>query len=126
VKVVTRHVWQHYKEAIDANRLTDKGKELYKRRQETVERSFADAKELHGHRYARFRGLAKVRAQALLAAACQNMKKIARLLEQALRLLFAAMATFRKPFAASGPAPILASVNSRHYGCVLLSASCAA
>lgn len=89
VKVVTRHVWQHYKESIDAHRLTDKGKELYKRRKETVERSFADAKELHGHRYARFRGLAKVKAQALLAAACQNIKKMARLLEEALRLLFA-------------------------------------
>jgi hypothetical protein len=88
IKVVTRHVWQHFKERIDANRLTDKGKELYKRRKETVERSFADAKELHGHRYARFRGLAKVKAQALLAAACQNMKKMARLLEEALQLLF--------------------------------------
>lgn len=105
VKVVTRHVWQHYKEAVDANRLSDKGKELYKRRKETVERSFADAKELHGHRYARFRGLAKVRAQALLAAACQNMKKIARLLEQALRLLFAVLAPFRWPFTAPGAQP---------------------
>ena len=37
----------------------------------------ADAKELHGHRYARFRGLGKVREQSLLSAACQNMKKIA-------------------------------------------------
>ena len=89
-KTVTRHVWQHYKEVVDANRLTDKGKELYKRRKETVERSFADAKELHGHRYARFRSLAKVNAQALLAAACQNMKKMARLLEEAaIRLFFA-------------------------------------
>jgi transposase len=89
VKLVTRHIWQHYKEAIDANRLTAHGKKLYARRKETVERSFADAKQLHGHRYARFRGLAKVMAQALLAAACQNMKKIAMLLEKALRLLFA-------------------------------------
>ncbi len=88
VKVVTRHVWEDYKEEIDAHRLTDKGKELYKRRKETVERSFADAKELHGHRYARFRGLAKVKAQALLAAACQNMKKMARLLEAALLAAF--------------------------------------
>jgi hypothetical protein len=85
---VTRHVWEDYKEEIDAHRLTDKGKELYKRRKETVERSFADAKELHGHRYARFRGLAKVKAQALLAAACQNMKKMARLLEAALLAAF--------------------------------------
>ena len=88
VKVITRHVWEEYKEEIDAHRLTDKGKELYKRRKETVERSFADAKELHGHRYARFRGLAKVKAQALLAAACQNMKKMAMLLEAALLAAF--------------------------------------
>lgn len=88
VKLVTRHIWQHYKEAIDANRLTDHGKKLYARRKETVERSFADAKQLHGHRYARFRGLSKVMAQALLTAACQNMKKMAMLLEKALRLLF--------------------------------------
>ncbi|MBI2277097.1 MAG: transposase [Dechloromonas sp.] len=47
------------------------------RRKETVERSFADAKELHGHRYARFRGLAKVQAQCVLSVACQNMKKMA-------------------------------------------------
>jgi hypothetical protein len=49
----------------------------YAPRKETVERSFADAKELHGHRYARFSGLAKVQAQCLLSTACQNMKKMA-------------------------------------------------
>lgn len=76
-KLITRHVWQAFKEEIDANRLTDLGKRLYAPRKETVERSFADAKELHGHRYARFRGLAKVQAQCLLSAACQNMKKMA-------------------------------------------------
>lgn len=45
-----------------------------------MERSFADAKQLHGHRYARYRGLRRVGGQCLLAAACQNMKKIALLL----------------------------------------------
>lgn len=90
IKVVIRHVWEDRKEAVDAHRLTQTGKRLYKRRKETVERSFADAKELHGHRYARFRGVAKVRAQALLAGACQNMKKMARLLARAAaRLLHA-------------------------------------
>lgn len=79
-KLITRHLWQPFKEQIDANRLTDLGKRLYGPRKETVERSFADAKELHGHRYARFRGRAKVQAQCLLSAACQNMKKIALLL----------------------------------------------
>lgn len=79
-KVVTRHVWQDAKDHVNANRLTDWGKRLYARRKETVERSFADAKQLHGHRYARMRGLAKVTEQCLLAAACQNMKKIALIL----------------------------------------------
>ncbi len=80
VKTVTRHVWQDCKDRIDSNRLTPWGKALYKRRKETVERSFADAKQLHGHRYARLRGIEKVREQCLLAAACQNMKKMALIL----------------------------------------------
>ena len=80
IKVVTRHVWQDYKDEINSHRYEDQGKAIYKRRKETVERSFADGKELHGHRYARFRGLSKVQAQCLLSAACQNMKKIALLL----------------------------------------------
>ena len=79
-KVVTRHIWQESLEKITANRLTAWGKRIYERRKETVERSFADAKQLHGHRYARLRGLAKVREQCLLAAAAQNIKKIALIL----------------------------------------------
>ncbi|WP_261423498.1 transposase, partial [Serratia quinivorans] len=57
--------------------LTKWGKKVYARRKETVERSFADAKQHHGHRYARFRGLSKVQIQCLLAATAQNMKKMA-------------------------------------------------
>ncbi|MGE0621742.1 MAG: IS1182 family transposase [Pseudomonadales bacterium] len=76
-KVIVRHVWEDDLERINANRLTEWGKAVYERRRETVERSFADAKQLHGHRYARFRGRRRVQGQCLLAAACQNMKKIA-------------------------------------------------
>ncbi len=76
-KVVTRHVWQDSKDRINSHRHTDVGKQIYARRKETVERSFADSKELHGHRYARRRGLKKVFEQCLLCAAVQNMKKIA-------------------------------------------------
>jgi hypothetical protein len=89
-------VWEDHKETVDAHRLTETGKRLYKRRRETVERSVADAKELHGHRYARFRGLAKVRVQALLAGACQNMKKMARLLARAAARLLHAFQPPRK------------------------------
>jgi transposase len=77
IRTVTRHVWQDARDRVDANRLTGWGKAVYKRRKETVERSFADAKELHGHRYARFRGRVRVACQCLLAAAAQNIKKIA-------------------------------------------------
>nr|WP_321303078.1 IS1182 family transposase [Alcaligenes faecalis] len=86
-KVVVRHVWEAAKEAVNARRLTEWGKRVYARRKETVERSFADAKQLHGHRYARMRGLGKVLEQCLLAATAQNMKKIALLLARFLRLL---------------------------------------
>jgi transposase len=77
IRTITRHVWQDARERTDAHRLTPKGKAIYKRRKETVERSFADAKQLHGHRYARFRGLIRVAWQCLLTAAAQNIKKIA-------------------------------------------------
>jgi len=76
-RTITRHVWQDARERTDAQRKTARGKAIYKRRKETVERSFADAKQLHGHRYARFRSLTKVRWQCLIAAAAQNIKKIA-------------------------------------------------
>jgi hypothetical protein len=81
-KVVTRHVWEASRERIDQHRLNRVGKRIYKRRKETVERSFADAKQLHGHRYARMRGLNKVQQQCLLAATAQNIKKIALLLSR--------------------------------------------
>ncbi|WP_158019891.1 IS1182 family transposase [Photorhabdus thracensis] len=76
-KKITRHVWEDSKEQARENRLTEWGKKTYKRRKETIERSFADAKQHHGHRYARFRGLQKVQIQCLLAATAQNIKKIA-------------------------------------------------
>lgn len=76
-KVITRHVWEKHKEQVRLNRLTKSGKELYKYRKIKIERSFADSKELHGLRYCRLRGIRNASEQALLTAACQNMKKIA-------------------------------------------------
>ncbi|GAA0696290.1 IS1182-like element ISBma2 family transposase [Marinobacterium maritimum] len=76
-KTLTRHVWEDSKERIGQHRLSLGGQFIYQRRKETVERSFADAKELHGYRYARFRGLNRMKGQCLLAAAAQNIKKIA-------------------------------------------------
>ena len=76
-KTLRRHVWEDFKDEAYAFTHTDDGKRIYARRKETVERSFADAKELFGLRYCRMRGIAKVSEQCLLTAAAQNMKKIA-------------------------------------------------
>ncbi|WP_144025572.1 IS1182 family transposase [Paenibacillus rhizosphaerae] len=76
-KVVMRHAWEDSKDWARGNRLSRAGKYLYRKRKETIERSFADAKELHGFRYCRLRGLHNVREQALMTAAVQNMKKMA-------------------------------------------------
>lgn len=81
-KVVTRHIWEDSKEKVRLNRLSKSGKQLYRKRKETIERSFADAKELHGFRYCRLRGLRNATEQALMTAAVQNMKKIALHLER--------------------------------------------
>lgn len=76
-KVITRHVWEDSKEWVRLNRLSRSGKYLYHLRYQTIERSFADAKELHGLRYCRFRGRQSVQEQALMTATAQNIKKIA-------------------------------------------------
>ena len=80
IRTVTRHVWEDYKETVDSHRKTQAGKSIFKCRKETVERSFADGKQLHGQRYIRMRGLLRAQEQCFLAAACQNMKKMALLL----------------------------------------------
>ncbi|CEQ11121.1 ISBma2 [[Clostridium] sordellii] len=56
-KLVTRHIWENYLE--EANHLIHKTnvKKIYKRRKQTIERVFADAKEKHGMRYTQLRGL---------------------------------------------------------------------
>ena len=76
-KSLRRHVWEDYRDEAYVFTHTEEGKEIYARRKETVERSFADSKELFGLRYCRMRGLSKVAEQCLLTAAAQNMKKIA-------------------------------------------------
>ena len=76
-KVVTRHVWENYIEDAEDVRHSDKGKEIYKLRKETIERVFADAKVKHGLRYTQYRGLARLKMQVLLTFACMNLKKLA-------------------------------------------------
>lgn len=81
-KIIMRHIWEKYKEQVNENRLSERGKKIKKRRSETVERSFADSKELHSYRYARFRGRKRVEEQSLMTAIVQNLKKIAKLMDE--------------------------------------------
>ena len=81
-KSIRRHIWEDYKDICYEFTKSDVGREIYARRKETIERSFADSKELHGLRYCRMRGQDKVSEQCLLTAAAQNIKKIATLLHR--------------------------------------------
>ncbi|WXJ82790.1 IS1182 family transposase ISBcl1 [Moorella humiferrea] len=76
-KVVTCHIWEPYLERAEDLRHTQRGKELYRKRGETIERVFADAKEKHGMCYTQLRGLKKVSRYLTLLFACINLKKLA-------------------------------------------------
>ncbi len=76
-RVLTRHIWQNYLDTADIIRCTPHGKEIYRRRKETIERVFGDAKEKHAMRWTPLRGLAAVTRQITLTFACMNLKKLA-------------------------------------------------
>lgn len=77
VKAVQRYVWKDYEDLADDARYTPKYQKLYKRRKETIERVFADAKEKHAMRYTQYRGLAQVTNWVKPKFAAMNLKKLA-------------------------------------------------
>ena len=56
---------------------TERAKQIYAQRKETIERVFADAKEKHAMRYTHHRGLAAVTRWGRLKYAAMNLKKLA-------------------------------------------------
>ena len=76
-KLLTTHIWQEYLDLVEALRKTERGKEIYAMRKETIERVFADAKEKHAMRYTHHRGLAAVTRWVRLKYAAMNLKKMA-------------------------------------------------
>lgn len=76
-KIVRRHICEEWSEQFKRNRLSNEGRELYQRRKEHVERSFADSKQNHGYRYAMYKGVKKNQHYTWLICAAQNMKNIA-------------------------------------------------
>ena len=71
------HIWQEYLDLVKQIRKTDRAKEIYAQRKETIERVFADAKERHAMRYTHHRGLAAVTRWGRLKFAAMNLKKLA-------------------------------------------------
>jgi len=78
-RVLRISVHQDVYDRLHSQRLSPRGKVLRSVRPSTVERSFAESKELHGFRFARYRGIQKVTIQVLMTAISQNLKKWARL-----------------------------------------------
>lgn len=76
-KQLTTHIWQEYLDIVEQLRKTERGKELYAMRKETIERVFADAKEKHSLRYTHHRGLIRVSSWVRLKYAAMNLKKLA-------------------------------------------------
>jgi len=76
-KIVTRHIWQQYLDIVDDLRFIDTIKAIYKLRSQTIERRFADAKEQHGLRWTKYKGIQKVTMETTLIFACMNLKKLA-------------------------------------------------
>ena len=76
-KKILRHIHEEWNEIFKQNKLSEEGKELYERRKEHIERSFADSKQNHGYRYAMYKGVDKNQHYTWLICAAQNMKNIA-------------------------------------------------
>ena len=76
-KTVTRHIWQRFVDMAEDVRHTPLYRDIYKLRQQKIERVFADAKEKHGMRYTQYRGLAQITNWVKLKFAAMNLKKLA-------------------------------------------------
>ncbi len=78
VREVQRHVYQDYIDYQTRKKNSPLWRALMKKRKTIVEGSFADAKENHGMRKAKYRGLVKVQEQSFMTAIAQNIKKMVR------------------------------------------------
>ena len=87
-RLVTRHVWQDALDDVDAFTCTPAGRKLYAWRKQSIELSFAEAKENHGLRFARMLGIQNMREQCFLTAAIQNLKRLVKAFDSLFLSLF--------------------------------------
>jgi len=73
---VGRHRDEEYRERVRAYHTTEPYAKAMRKRQVWVEPLFAEAKDWHGLRRFRLRGLEKVNSEALMIAAGQNLKRL--------------------------------------------------
>ena len=76
-RTIRRLIAEEVNERARERRLSLEGKELFKKRKTTVERSFGDSKQNHGYRYTLYKGVEKNQNYTHLICAAQNMKNIA-------------------------------------------------
>lgn len=76
-KIVTKHIWSDYIDLAEDIRHSERGKEIYSMRSQTIERVFADAKEKHAMRYTFIKSLPRVQNWVRLKFAAMNLKKLA-------------------------------------------------
>lgn len=77
-KTMQRHIWKEYKELANNARYTLDYIALYEKREETIERAFADAKEKHAMRYTRDRDSTRVANWEKLKFTAMNLEKLDR------------------------------------------------
>lgn len=76
-QMLTTHIWQEFLDLVEQLRKTERDKEIYALRKQTIARFFADAKGKHAMRYTHHRGLARVSAWVRLKYVAMNLKKLA-------------------------------------------------
>ena len=74
-KLIRRHIYEEWNEIFRENRISKEGKELYQKRKEHVERSFADSKQNHGYRYAMYKGVEKKSKLYMAYLCCPKYEK---------------------------------------------------
>lgn len=78
-KTFQRHIWADLREENTQRRISPEGKELYTKRPQSIERSFADSKQNHGLRWTNYVGRKNNQNYNWMLCSAQNLKKLCKL-----------------------------------------------
>lgn len=78
-KTFRRHLWADIRDENRERRNSEEGRTLYKKRAETIERSFADSKQNHGLRWSNYKGRQTNQDYNWMLCSAQNLKKLCKL-----------------------------------------------